>query len=393
MKTNMKWRLLPVGIGLVTLAAFVGSISGSMAWWAYSTRVSVSYQGTSVTTSAQLQIGLKTTDFDSDQMAALTGVGLTIDNNLTKVEDGKTIRYYFAEPGGGLPANAISTYLAQEGTYATTELCPVTSRTYVTGANNFNLYNTLVAGSRVNENDAETFKYVSIPFVFRIIKPTSGSTKEYVGGQNLWLSDVDVAASSTNVDSQVYKGIRVYFSSSSTANKFILNPSDTGNIDGVTTVAGCLDLNRDELYDFDDEHQEIIYGDYTGSGTNTFTQNPSSDSGLENINGVVFDGVIAKSTEHSTFYAKHGRGNTCYEDYTGLTLGTAQYKTLKTIAPNDVNGRLSGGTPVCVTAEDTNALAELDAVIWLEGWDHTVIDEELSHGFNLGLQFQINLVS
>ena len=52
-------KMVPVGLGLLTFAGIVGSISGSLAWWAYSTRVSASYQGTSVTTSEQLQIGLK----------------------------------------------------------------------------------------------------------------------------------------------------------------------------------------------------------------------------------------------------------------------------------------------------------------------------------------------
>ena len=392
MKTNLKWRLIPVGIGLVTFAAFVGSLSGSLAWWAYSTRVSVSYQGTSVTTSAQLQIGLKTTGFGSGQAAALTGVGLTEDVNLATIEGGKAIRYFFADAGIGLPANAISTYLTQEGSYATTELCPVTSRTYTTGGA-FNLYNTLIAGNKVNTNPATKDKYVAIPFVFRIVKPTSGLVKEYVADQDIWLSDTDVEASSTNADSQVHKAIRAYFSSSTVATSFILNPSDEGDVDGSTVVAGCLDLNRDAIYDYDETGKEIVYGDYTGTGTNTFVQNAGADSGLENINGVVFDGVIAKSTENSTFYAKHGRGKTCYADYTGITLGTAQYKTLQTIAPNDVNGRLSGGTPLCRTADDANALADLNVTIWLEGWDHTVIDEELSHSFNLGLQFQINLVS
>ena len=392
MKTNLKWRLIPVGIGLVTFAAFVGSLSGSLAWWAYSTRVSVSYQGTSVTTSAQLQIGLKTTGFGSSQAAALTAVGLVEDENLATTEGGKAIRYFFGEGGSGLPANAISTYLAQEGSYATTELCPVTSRTYTTGGE-FKLYNSLLAGMPVNENDAAKSKYVFIPFVFRVVKPTSGAAKEYVGNQSLWLSDVEAEASSSNADSLVHKAIRAHFSSSTVASSFIINPSDEGDVDGSTIVAGCLDLNRDAVYDCYEDGREIIYGDYTGTATNTFVQDAGSDSELANINNVVFDGVIAKSTENSTFYAKHGRGKTCYTNYSGATLGTAQYKTLQTIAPHDVNGKLTGGTPVCVTANDANALADLNVTIWLEGWDHTVIDEELSHSFNLGLQFQINLVS
>ena len=49
---------------------------------------------------------------------------------------------------------------------------------------------------------------------------------------------------------------------------------------------------------------------------------------------------------------------------------------------------------LCTTADSAGKyLAELDTIIWLEGWDHVVIDKALSHKFNLGLQFQIDLVS
>ena len=43
-----KWRLVTAAMGLLSFAAFVGSISGSIAWWAYSTRAGVSFTGTAV---------------------------------------------------------------------------------------------------------------------------------------------------------------------------------------------------------------------------------------------------------------------------------------------------------------------------------------------------------
>ena len=63
-------KMIPVGISLLTFATFVGSISGSLAWWAYSTRAAVSYQGTSVSTSEQLQIGLKLLKAKFDEAGA-----------------------------------------------------------------------------------------------------------------------------------------------------------------------------------------------------------------------------------------------------------------------------------------------------------------------------------
>ena len=99
MKTKMRWRFLPIVAGLITFAAFVGSISGSLAWWAYSTRVSVQYQGTSVATSVQLQIGLKTEGFSDADVQQLTDLGMIEDTSLAS---GNT-RYLFSKAGAGLP--------------------------------------------------------------------------------------------------------------------------------------------------------------------------------------------------------------------------------------------------------------------------------------------------
>ena len=46
-------------LGLSTALSLVGSISGTIAWYAYTTRALVSYTGTSVQSTTQLQIGIK----------------------------------------------------------------------------------------------------------------------------------------------------------------------------------------------------------------------------------------------------------------------------------------------------------------------------------------------
>ena len=88
-------KMIPVGIGLLTFAGFVGSISGSLAWWAYSTRVSAAYQGTSVTTTEQLQIGLKISKADAAKadaiVTALIPFGVTEDTHIAD-EDYRYVR-------------------------------------------------------------------------------------------------------------------------------------------------------------------------------------------------------------------------------------------------------------------------------------------------------------
>ena len=71
----------------------------------------------------------------------------------------------------------------------------------------------------------------------------------------------------------------------------------------------------------------------------------------------------------------------------------ADYETLNSIKPiDDGTGVLSGGKQICTTANTVSALGEATLTIYIEGWDHHVVNEEISHKFNLGLTFQINRV-
>ena len=51
-------------------------------------------------------------------------------------------------------------------------------------------------------------------------------------------------------------------------------------------------------------------------------------------------------------------------------------------------------THVCVTGDAEHGhIGSVDLYLWLEGWDHEVVDRAVSHKFTLGLQFQIDLIS
>ena len=58
MKKSKPAKLLLGVLGLATFASLVGTVSGTLAWYAYSTRATVSYSGTSVNNTVQLQIGI-----------------------------------------------------------------------------------------------------------------------------------------------------------------------------------------------------------------------------------------------------------------------------------------------------------------------------------------------
>lgn len=466
-KAKIASKIVPFAIGMVTVAAFVGSISGSLAWWAYSTRVSASYQGTSVSTSEQLQIGLKleTARFSDSEVQELIDLGLEEDTTLASSE----YRYIFSKAGGGLPADTIATYLINEGHYAYDELMPITTREFKNGpisydayrvedegvvkmmssswttltevstlptdpnegdayvlsdkvkvwngsewieknilgsvassselpaAGEFKLYETLMSGTQVNATPALTSKYVKVPFVFRILKLNSvGVDDKYADGRDIYLSKVNVEAHASNPNSKVAESLRLYFDNGSDSNKIIVNAGDTHTTnvaDMKTYVAGVLDLDNDEVYDYING-KELIYGDWTGDPVNAFLPS-GAPTELANINNVADVSDMSLIDEnHNTFLSTHGMGHTCYSDYAGVNRGYAEYRTLNSIKPDDSKAKLSGGVPLCTTsAAAGNYLAELETTIWLEGWDHAVVDKAISHKFNLGLQFQIDLIN
>ena len=366
---------------LAMTASFAGAISGTVAWYASSTRVTMSYQGTSVAQSEQLQIGLVSdVDFTQDVRDAQDHI---INLGLTHEEiDGEDI--YWAKAGSGLNAIAIQAYLARHG-YATTELSPVSSYAYANG-DDLALKKAPMAYS-TDIFDASTSVYCKMDFVFRVIH-TGVTGNVYAKNENIWITDA-LATTGGDASHQIYKALRLHFDG---ATKLILNPGVGKEADaGNTKVAGPLDLNCDGFYDYD-ANGEILYGRYTKNPGHP-AGNPSSfasDTELDDVNNY----VTAERTAASTFYAKHKgetSGYTKSDFATYITPNLAHYETLKSIKPTDNGaGYLSGGTPLAVTANNDAALAHLTMTVYLEGWDHAVIDDEISHKFNLGLQFQIN---
>ena len=165
-----KINSLKLAIGVLALssvASLVGSISGTIAWYAYSTRALVSYTGTSVQSTTQLQIGIKSnTEVDFTTNAELI--------EHIKFNDDPN-HYYFMKVGsGGLPATIINDYLSAKG-YATNVLEPLSSYAYNTGED-INLRNRPVTNNpSATKTAAEKTKYCEIPFVFRVLSANTQS--------------------------------------------------------------------------------------------------------------------------------------------------------------------------------------------------------------------------
>ena len=384
MKKFNPTKLLFGFLGIATFASLVGTISGTLAWYAYSTRATLSYTGTSIEKTAQLQIGVMSPiaiDYTTaDKMAE--------DTDLSDA----THHYYFAPVGTGLTSSNLNKYLASNG-YATNYLIPVTSGSYTKGGA-FSLKHAPDVDRHVINNDdpADIKQFAHFQFVFRIAKNVYSTTPEYVGGQELWLTDAEAHASYAN-NGSVYKALRIYVDRTNnyTDGDFIFNP--TAEAVGQTKVGGLLDIGGDGYYDYDDGGKEILFGEYTtntglsASGYNT----EASGDVIDNVNG-------SGSSELDSFTAKHKNGIRYYSDLSGCGIKTASYESLSSIAPKTSNGKLENfdedhPTSICKTDAADNCLARVNMTIWLEGWDFAVVDKEQDHMFDLGLTFEINKVN
>ncbi|HHT67534.1 MAG TPA: hypothetical protein GX010_04905 [Erysipelotrichaceae bacterium] len=367
--------------GLATTASLLGAVSGTLAWYAYATRATISYSGTSVQNTVQLQIGI---------MSEIQINDFPEDEDISEVTfEGDDHYYYFAPAGVGLTSKIINKYLLENG-YATNCLYPVTSGSFAQG-DDFYLKKAPNDSNYYNASAAEKKQYAKIPFVFRASKNVTAAG-EYVANEELWLTDAKARASSKD-DGSVYKALRLYIDrdDSYTDGDFIFNPSATQR--GATKVGGLLDFDRDQYYDYEySTNEEIIYGEYE-------TKTGLSESGYDGSNQIVDVNGVGSTEQSSTFLAKHRSGIKYYENLNECGIKEAEYLALEDIRPikdeNNVlrNADANHPTSVCLTAgEEGHYLGRVTITVYLEGWDFSLIDEEKNHFFDIGLMFEMNSV-
>lgn len=404
---------LTIGIlGLSSVASLVGSISGTIAWYAYSTRALISYTGTSVQSTTQLQIGIK-----SDVVVDFTTNSdliddITFDEDLyyDDVNDPDHLHklyhyhYYFMKVGsGGMPAAVINDYLSQKG-YATNVLEPLSSYQYNTG-DEINLRNRPTTNKPyITPSSAEKTKYVEIPFVFRVLASNT-ATLTYVSGHDIFLSSAEAIAApnlqGSTAGNVIHNSIRLYIDRTNGDN-YIFNPSS--QLDGKDKVAGVLNLTGggagNQFYDFDNDPssptylQEYLYGDYDWkegkNWENSLSEPLAQSSNLIDINGT------GNSTVETTFTSRHYKGIKYFDNLDDCIIPHyANYLGTNTIYPQrNAQGNYESNYAVCKTGNASeHYLGLFNMKIYLEGWDFSVVDAQLQNKFYLGLTFEINLVA
>lgn len=373
MKQISKIRLLATGLSLVTGLAIFGSTAGTLAWYMYSAKTTVSFIGTSVRKSVLLHLGIV------DDSGYFTDEALDT-YNLSRgdpdEEDGHSI--VWTSSNSGLTSTVISEYLSHS-VYATNTLSPVTSKSRSISNNSaLTLYESPEYGDVVaDQGVAATDCYVKIPFAFKILD--NSDSKLY--NKEIWLTDAVCNASGQHIE----QSVRVFVDNS--INKFILKPADSSSSTGSTVVGGLLDLDSDGTYDYTREGQnEIPYGEFSGTPTYASTPYgiPKDTAEYDNVNNTEYE-------SESTFYAKH---NEVAHLISGVTFDkVAEYQTLGTIKPSidAETGNFVNGKPMAYT-DSSDSIGYMTLTIYIEGWDHVVVNSAINYQFNLGLKFEINRI-
>ena len=371
-----KEKKLSVRLGLlagIVSLALLGSTAGSLAWYAYSRTVLMSYVGTTVASSALLNVGLIDNEgkFTSEKLDEFR---LEREDDVT---DGiETNSIVWCRSRSGFSLDAINFYLQEYG-YASTYLKPVTTRSReYDDSSDLILYRAPEYSETDFQEEAPIKHYVNLPFAFRVIDETN----EYVAGKNIWLTEAVIEA---EMDAE--STVRVFVDG---ANTFLMQPSDEENEIGETKVGGVLSLSTGDYYDYDSDMKEYCYGEFKNDIE--YSSLPASDYDvIKNMNHV------ADSSTITTFNGKHYPG-VLVPDIDAAEPKVQEHAGFGKVKPSvSSNGQLytdttnGNGIPVALTSNESK-VGYADVTVFVEGWDHSVIDQKVGYSFNLGLKFEID---
>ena len=371
MKREHKITIGLLAGGLVTFLTVIGSTAGSLAWYVYSVSTRVSFVGTSVAKSALLNVGLV------DDSHWLSDEKVTEFSLSRETYDGHSI--VFTHATDGLNSTVIQQYLFAGKTYASHQLFPLTTQSRVLAdQSELVLYESPLSGNTSMTDLAKAEHYVRLPLAF-YLTDTNGNPTPNI---DVWLTSANIQAEGQHID----EAVRVFIENSQ--RKFLMKPADKSTTVGSNKVGGLLDLDDNGTYDYNiGDGKELYYGQYNGTLTHSATPygEPEATAPYDNVNGVT-------DLTPSTFYAKHYENAYCV-DLTKLTPKTVEYYPFGLVKPSiKTDGTYyEGATGIKMTSTDSASnIGYATFTIFIEGWDHVVVNQATNYSFNLSLKFEVN---
>lgn len=330
---NSKKKIIVSLMGLTMGAALVGSVSGSVAWYQYSTRATATIEGVSAGSSRNLQVRIKG---DADNKWR---------NNITVDE----LNAAFGVTAAGAtqlalrPATIHTATASTAPTYDADKALSETSSTLdfkkqpETRREAF----TKITSQTEGTGTSTSFYYVQTTLQFRVVD--NGSTTANAI-KDIYLVDAEVTG-----DEKIESALRFHLTDGSNNHVLFANTAT------LTNVSGALDINGNDKVDTNGWAED----DSTGYIYNYCNESKTGDS-FEELDGAgpakkLKDEVILKQASYA------------------LSDGTHQLEGTDKLIADDTDIRtFVGGKKLGTTKAATDSFLELTLTIWLEGWDKGV---------------------
>ena len=385
MKIN-KVKLLVGTMAIAAVAATVGSISGTVAWFQYSTRSTAAYSGAAAHVSENLEIRIARAAKD------LNGDSDTTDDG-EAAYDGPWLK--------DLRVADVQAYLAHTRATEDYDLRPITSGAALDEENKVatTFYKNPIyqySGEYAPEAPAVSYwqaadkmDYVELPIELRVLDVNGAAEDQYLA-KNVYLTDVTIAKATVASKLDITNALRVSFECGT--NK--VTYSKTG---GEIDTYGKLDLNADGRIDKETGYEDFqalndfVYG--TEGSTETTTKavaaNFANDANPLNIEGTPLGVTPTNGTGLAVTVRIYLEGWQKLETTVKYITTTHANKTALDTAQDDspfavagqfyktADGKIYGYDGSEFTeAEDGKAMSS----IWND-------DEFVSAGFNVGMRF------
>lgn len=404
MKKNLSKVIVPT-LAIAIGAAIAGSISGTVAWYQYSTRVNVAYLGTSAGTSGNLFLRIKGTD-----------------QWLTNLSHG-----------------AIADYLSHEGIGQKVQ--PITSGNMGedddlprVGGNGADQYNPVFYKNPIQEKEYETSPYsrwlkaddsmyVTIPLELAYIekdnKLSANDVDEEFKAKDVYLSDLLIQEDYTNNDADPLKAREDL---SSAVRVHIRSYLDTDTSEGHADSAMNRLISKDGGTIL--THGYLPLGDGIHDDTVTIGDDPGAmyDFGENNeVKKIVYgEGTqksyyVGNSVKDNSYLDKDGANPTAEKIYPTVVKSVLDSNDKKTnvLDENDFNyqkesvatSKKIGTTIAHKDGEDENAgkYLQVELTIWVEGWHQLLVkgsdpaeykslwssEDYIGSKFDVGFQFAV----
>ena len=257
----MNKKIIVSTLALAMGAALAGSVSGTVAWFQYSTRAQASYIGTSAHCSEMLEVQATSVDgalsteataWKSELNSAAIDTAMGVTTAAPKV----------LEP---ITSGALTDAGALSGTF------------YKNPLYQFTTYSTW--------GTAEAKNYVQFELHFHVKDINGAETISYLE-KELYLTDLTIDSIQSEGTSDLYKAVRVHFATGEATPTYNLFCNDKTSTAGTisTALSGNLDLNNDgaldkaSAYEWETASTEnLVYGD---SGKTQVAKNVSAENVL-----------------------------------------------------------------------------------------------------------------